>query len=347
MKLRAVWPLLLAFFLLAEPTPAAAPAGETVHHVGYLSPGPGYPFEAFHEGLQELGYIEGRNIVIERRSAEGKPERLQDLAADLVQLRVDVIVTATTAATQAAQRTTSTIPIVFALADEPVELGLVASVAKPGGNITGLTGLIAEITAKRLELLKELSPKVRRVAVLWGPYPFSARVLRKVESASRTLGLTLHEIEVQQPIELNSAFARMTAWRAEALLVLPHPMFLAQRTRLAELAAKHRLPSTYHLKAFVEAGGLMSYGPDVADMSRRAAGYVDKILRGAKPGELPVEQPTKFELVINLKSAKATVATVAGERGNPLREQSGSSISRPPRGSGSISPSRCFCAQMT
>jgi putative ABC transport system substrate-binding protein len=291
-------------FGLASAADAQQPGG-TMRHVGYLSPGPGYPFEAFREGLQELGYVEGRNIVIERRSAEGKPERLQDLAADLVRLRVDVIVTATTAATQAAQRATNKIPIVFALADEPVELGLVASLAKPGGNVTGLTGLIAEITAKRLALLKEVSPKIRRVAVLWGPYPFSTRVLREVESAGRALGLTLHEIEVQQPNELDSAFSRMKAWRAEALVVLPHPMFLAQRTRVAELAAKHRLPSTYHLKEFVEVGGLMSYAPDMTDMSRHAAGYVDKILKGAKPGELPVEQPRKFELVLNLKTAKA------------------------------------------
>ena len=299
----------LASLGLASTADPQQPTG-TMRHVGYLSPGPGYPFEAFREGLRELGYVEGRDIAIERRSAEGKPERLQDLAADLVRLRVDVIVTATTAATQAAQRATTTIPIVFALADEPVELGLVASVAKPGGNITGLTGLIAEITAKRLELLKEVSPRVTRVAVLWGPYPFSARLLREVESASRTLGLTLHEIEVQQPIELDGAFARMTAWRAEALFVLPHPMFLAQRARLAELAAKHRLPSTYHLKEFVEVGGLMSYAPDVTDMSRRAAGYVDKILKGAKPGDLPIEQPTKFELVVNLKTAKALGITI-------------------------------------
>ena len=297
--------MVLAFALLVASLHAAEQPGTTMRHVGYLSPGPAYPFEAFREGLRELGYIEGRNILIERRSAEGNPERLQELAAYLVRLRVDVIVTATTAATQAAQRATTTIPIVFALADEPVELGLVANVAKPGGNITGLTGLIAELTAKRLELLKEVVPRVTRVAVLWGPYPFSAVVLREVESASRTLGLTLHEIEVRKPIELDSAFERMTAWRAEALLVLPHPMFVAQRMHIVELAAKHQLPSTYHLKQFVEVGGLMSYAPDVAQMSRRAAVYVDKILKGAKPGDLPVEQPTKFELVINLKTAKA------------------------------------------
>jgi putative ABC transport system substrate-binding protein len=282
----------------------------TMRHVGYLSPGPGYPFEAFREGLRELGYVEGRNIAIERRSADGKPERLQDLAADLVQLRVDVIVTATTAATQAAQRATATIPIVFALADAPVELGLVATLAKPGGNITGLTGLMVELTAKRLELLKQLSPRVTRVAVLWSPYPFSAAVLTEVKRASRTLGLKLQEIEVRETSELDSAFVRMTAWRAEALVVLPHPMFVAQRTRLAELAVKYRLPSTYHLKEFVEVGGLMSYAPDAADMSRRAAGYVDKILKGAKPGDLPIEQPTKFELVVNLKTAKALGITI-------------------------------------
>jgi putative ABC transport system substrate-binding protein len=310
MDLRVVHTVVLAISIITVSLQAVAQPSGTMPHVGYLSPGPGYPFEAFRDGLEALGYVEGRNVVIERRSAEGDPQRLPQLAADLVRLRVDVIVTATTAATQAAQRATTTIPIVFALADEPVELGVIASVAKPGGNITGLTGLIAEITAKRLELLKEVSPRVTRVAVLWGPYPFSAAVLREVESASRTLGLTLHEIEVQQPIELDSAFARMTAWRAQALLVLPHPMFLAQRTRLAELAVKHRLPSAYHLKEFVGVGGLMSYGPDVADMSRRAAGYVDKILRGAKPGELPVEQPTRFELVINLKTAKALALKV-------------------------------------
>ena len=310
MNLRVIHTVVLAISIIALSLEAAADPSGTVPHVGYLSPGPGYPFEAFRDGLQELGYVEGRNVVIERRSAEGDPQRLQELAAELVRLRVAVVVTATTAATQAAQRATTTIPIVFALADEPVELGLIVSVAKPGGNITGLTGLMAEITAKRLELLKEVSPRATRVAVLWGPYPLSAAVLKEVASASRSLGLTLHEIEVQQPSELNSAFARMTAWHAGALLVLPHPMFVAQRARLAELAAKHRLPSTYHLKDFVEVGGLMSYAPDVADMSRRAAGYVDKILKGAKPGELPVEQPTKFELVINLKTAKVLGAKV-------------------------------------
>jgi putative ABC transport system substrate-binding protein len=276
-----------------------------MYRVGYLSPGPGYPFEAFRDGLRELGYVEGRNIVIEYRSAEGNPQRLPQLAADLVQLRVDVIVTATTAATQAAQRATTTIPIVFALADNPVGLGFVASVARPGGNITGLTGLMVELTAKRLELIKEALPKVTRVAVLSSPYPFSPAALKEAEEAGRPLGLQLDAIEVRQPAELDAAFARMTTRKAQAVLVLPHPMFVAQRKRIAELAAKHRLPAIYHLKEFVEVGGLMSYSPDVAHMSRQAAVYVDRILKGAKPGDLPVEQPTKFELVVNVRTAKA------------------------------------------
>ncbi len=227
--------------LASRAATAQPPSGPP--RIGYLSPGPGFPFEAFREGLRELGYTEGRNLVIERRSADGYPGRLGNLAADLVRLRVDVIVTATTAAAQAAQRATTTIPIVFALADSPVSLGLVASVAKPGGNVTGLTGLIVEL-------------------------------------------------------------------HAQALLILPNPMFVAQRIRIAELALKHRLPAMYNLREFADVGGLLSYAPDLAHMSRRAATYVDKILKGAKPGDLPVEQPTKFDFVINLKTAKALGLTI-------------------------------------
>jgi putative ABC transport system substrate-binding protein len=303
--LRVVPTVVLAISVIGASLQAVAQPSGTVPHVGYLSPGPGYPFEAFRDGLEEHGYIEGRNIVIERRSAEGDPQRLPELAADLVRLRVDVIVTATTAATQAAQRATATIPIVFALADNPVELGFVASVARPGGNITGLTGLIVELTAKRLELIKEAMPGVRRVAVLSSPYPFSPAALKEVAEAGRPLGLQLVTIEVRQSNELDAAFARITSRKAQALLVLPHPIFVAQRTHLVELAAKHRLPAIYHLKEFVEVGGLMSYGPDVAHMSRRAANYVDRILKGAKPADLPVEQPTQFTLAVNLKTAKA------------------------------------------
>jgi putative ABC transport system substrate-binding protein len=310
MKLRLARAVVLSITLIAAALHATAQPSGAMYRVGYLSPGPGYPFEAFREGLQELGYVEGRNIVIERRSAQGDPQRLPQLAADLVRLRVDVIVTATTAATQAAQRATTTIPIVFALADNPVGLGLVAGVARPGGNITGLTGLIVELTAKRLELIKEVLPRVTRVAVLSSPYPFSPAALKEAEEAGRRLGLQLDTVEVLQPAELDAAFARMTARKAQAVLLLPHPMFVAQRKRIAELAARYRLPAIYHLKEFVEVGGLMSYAPDVAHMSRQAAVYVDRILKGAKPGDLPVEQPTKFELVVNVKTAKALGITI-------------------------------------
>ena len=310
MKLLAVRAFALALCFGAETADAATQPGDTPHRIGYLSPGPGYPFEPFRNELQTLGYVEGRNLVIERRSAEGDPERLQQLASNLAQLRVEVIVTATTAATQAAQRATSTIPIVFALADDPVGLGLVASLPKPGGNITGLTGLIVELTGKRLELIKEALPKARRVAVLWGPYPISTAALKEAQGASRTVGLQLQPVEVRKPADLDGAFARIRARHAQALLVLPHPIFVAERAHIVQLAAKHRLPTVYHLREFVEAGGLMSYGPDVAQMSRSAAVYVDKILKGAKPAELPVEQPSKFELTINLKTAKALGITV-------------------------------------
>ena len=294
--------------LASRAATAQPPSGPP--RIGYLSPGPGFPFEAFREGLRELGYTEGRNLVIERRSADGYPGRLGNLAADLVRLRVDVIVTATTAAAQAAQRATTTIPIVFALADSPVSLGLVASVAKPGGNVTGLTGLIVELTGKRLELLKQALPQLTRVAVLWAPYQLSPAALKEAQNAARTLRLQLEASEVRDPSELDAAFNRMTASHAQALLILPNPMFVAQRIRIAELALKHRLPAMYNLREFADVGGLLSYAPDLAHMSRRAATYVDKILKGAKPGDLPVEQPTKFDFVINLKTAKALGLTI-------------------------------------
>jgi ABC-type uncharacterized transport system substrate-binding protein len=305
MSLRALHLVILAVLALAASLPATGQQSGKVPHVGYLSSGAGYPFDAFREGLRDLGYVDGRNIVIERRSAEGDPQRLPELAAELVRLRVDVIVTATTAATQAAQRATSTIPIVFALADNPTDLGLVASLAKPGGNITGLTGLMVELTGKRLELLKEAIPGAKRMGVLFSPYSFSPAALKEANHAGARLGLQLEVIEVRQPTDLGSAFAQLTARKVQALLVLPHPSFVAQRTQLVQLAAKHRLPAIYHLKEFVDVGGLMSYAPDIPHMSRQAAAYVDKILKGAKPGELAVEQPTQFELAVNLKTAKA------------------------------------------
>jgi putative ABC transport system substrate-binding protein len=304
MSLRALRCLVLAVFTTLAWLGAFAQQSGKIAHVGYLSPGAGYPFDAFREELRDLGYVEGRNIVIERRSAEGDPQRLAQLAADLAGLPVDVIVTATTAATQAAQRATTTIPIVFALADDPTGLGLVSSLARPGGNITGLTGLMVELTGKRLELLKEAMPNVKRVGVLVSPYSFSPAALKEATDAAGRLGLQLEIIEVRQPADLSSAFAQFAGRKVRALLVLPHPSFVAQRMLLVQLAAKHRLPAIYHLKEFVEVGGLMSYAPDVAHMSRRAATYVDKILKGAKPADLAVEQPTEFEFAVNLKTAK-------------------------------------------
>jgi ABC-type uncharacterized transport system substrate-binding protein len=301
--------LLVASLILTAFDCAAQPRG-AVPRIGYLAPGRGFPFEALREGLQAHGYVEGSTITIERRSAEGHPERLQDLAAELVRLRVDVIVTADTSSTQAAQRVTSTIPIVFALADEPESLGIVASLAKPGANITGFTGLMVELTGKRLELLKEALPGVTRVAVLWGPHPFSAKALKEAERAARTTALQLQPTEVRNADELDGAFERIAARQADALLVLPNAMFVAHRKRIVELAAKHRVPTIYNLRQYVDLGGLISYGADTAHMSRRAATYVDKILKGAKPGDLPVEQPTKFEFVINSKTAKALRLTI-------------------------------------
>jgi len=255
--------------------------------------------------------VEGQNIVIERRYSEGRNERLPDLAADLVRLKVDVIVAAGTPPPYAAKRATTTIPIVMTNASDPVGSGLVASLARPGGNITGLSLLSPELAGKQLELLKETVPKVSRVAVLWNPAnPVHTLILRQAEVAARSLRLQLQILEARGPNEFDSAFSAMTKERAGALLVLADPMFFGHRTRLADLAAKSRLPSVFLLREHADAGGLMAYGPSTRDNFRRAATYVDKILKGAKPGDLPIEQPTKFELVINLKTAKALGLTI-------------------------------------
>ena len=292
---------------------AQAPA--KVHRIGFLSPrsptdNP-HLLEAFRQGLRELGYVEGQNIAIEYRFGEGRPERLPALAADLVRLKVDVIVTGAPPAPEAAKQATSTIPIVFAVTGDPVAQGLVASLARPGGNITGLANLAQEVVGKQLELLKEVAPKVSRVAVLQNPsnhaHPF---VLRQAEGAARALGLQLHIVQARTPAAIDAAFAAMRSQRAGGVLVLRDSLFSAQRTQIAALAAKSRLPAVYGLREEAEAGGLMAYGANVPLMYRRAATYVDKILKGAKPADLPVEQPTKFELVVNLKTAKALGLTI-------------------------------------
>jgi putative ABC transport system substrate-binding protein len=262
--------------------------------------------------MQELGYVEGRDITFEYRFADGKPERLPALAAELVRLKVDVILAPSTSAAQAAKQATVMIPIVIATAGNPVGDGLIASLARPGGHVTGLTMLAGpEIGGKYLALLKETVPRVSRVAVLWNPYTSPhAVVLREIEVAARSLGVKRQPLKVRGSDEIGSAFSTMTRERAEALVVLADPMFFSQRTEIADLAAKGRLPAMYGLREHVEAGGLMAYATSTSDLFRRAATYVDKILKGTKPADLPIEQPTRFELVINLKTAKALGFTI-------------------------------------
>jgi putative tryptophan/tyrosine transport system substrate-binding protein len=270
------------------------------------------PFlEVFFQELRRLGYVEGQNIAFEFRSAEGRVDRIPDLAAELVRLNVNVIFASATGAALAAKNATSKIPIVFTAVSYPVGSGLVASLARPGGNITGLTNLTTDLSAKRLELLKEAFPDVSPVAVLSNPKdPISGPILQEVETAARAFAVKLQLFEVGDPKEFDSALSRMTRARAGSLLVLTSQMFLRQRARIVDIAAKHRLPTMFWTAEFVAAGGLMSYGTNTTDLYRRAATYVDKILKGTKPADLPVEQPTKFEFVINLKTAKQIGVTI-------------------------------------
>jgi len=307
----------LAGAVLAAPLAADAQQAAKVPRIGYLGNNPAaspHLVEAFFQGLRDLGYVEGRNLVVEFRSAEGKVERLPALAAELVALKLDVIMTGGTPATVAAKQATTTLPIIFASAGDPLTDGLVTSLARPGGNVTGLFGLGSELVGKGLEQLKQAVPGVSRVAVLWQPGAYSERtdkdMLRGAEAAARALGVRLQFVEARDPGDFDRAFSDMTRARAGALTVLPSTMFFVERTRLVDRAAKNRLPAVYALREFVDAGGLMAYGASSADMYRRAATYVDKILKGAKPTDLPVEQPTKFELVINLKTAKVLGLTI-------------------------------------
>jgi len=302
--------------LLAAPLAAEAQPGK-VFRVGILTTGsPTDPSSvhllgAFFQRLRELGYVEGQNLAVERRFAEGKYERFPDLAADLVRLKVDIIVAAGGLSPFAAQKATKTIPIVMTNQADPVGGGLVASLARPGGNITGLSLLVPEIVGKQLQLLKEVIPRVSRVAILRNPANKThAHSLKEVEVAARSLRVQPQTFEARGSEEFDGAFAAMTRERAGALLVLSDPMFWFNRTRIADLAATQRLPTMFAQREHAEAGGLMAYGANLSDALRQAATYVDKILKGAKPGDLPVEQPKKFELVINLKTAKALGLTI-------------------------------------
>jgi len=267
--------------------------------------------EAFRQGLRELGYVEGKNVVIEYRAAEGKLDRLPGLAADLIHHSVDVIVTAGPADTRAAKKATTTIPIVMTFDNDPVGNGFVASLARPGGNITGMSTLAPELSGKQLELLKEIIPKLARVAVFGNSTnPGNALALRAIELAAGDLKLKLQSLDVLTPRDIAAAFRSASKGRDEAVLVLGSPVINAQRTQLVDLAVKSRLPAIYYTREVVEAGGLMAYGVNRNDLARRSATYVDKILKGAKPADLPVEQPVKFEFVVNLKAAKRIGLTI-------------------------------------
>jgi putative ABC transport system substrate-binding protein len=267
--------------------------------------------EAFRQGLRELGYVEGKNIVIEWRHAEGKLDRLRELAAELVRLKVDIMVTAGPAGTRPAKEATSTIPIVMAQDSDPVGSGFVASLARPGGNITGLATLAPELSGKQLELLKEIVPKLSRVAVFGtSTRPGNAQALREIELAAGAFRVKLQYLDVLDPMDIETAFREASKGRTQAVLMLASPIFTSHRKQLVDLAVKSRLPAIYDRAEFVEDGGLMTYGASQNDLYRRAATYVDKILKGAKPADLPVEQPTKFELVINLKAAKQIGLTI-------------------------------------
>jgi putative ABC transport system substrate-binding protein len=307
MIMRAALAAALVLGFLAAPlaAPAQQPSGKTAR-IGFLVR-VSTPFDAFREGLRELGYVEGQNIAIEYRSADGKDERLPGLAAELVRLKVDVIVAVSPPATEAAKQATSTIPIVFPVSGDPVAEGFVASLARPGGNLTGLATIGPELVGKQLELLKAVAPKVSRVAVLQSP---SQQVQRQAEDAARALGVQLQVLKARTSSEIEAAFASMRSQRAGAVLVMRDALFFAQQTQIVALAAKSRLPAVYGFREQAEAGGLMAYGASTPQLFRRAATYVDKILKGAKPADLPVEQPTKFELVINLKTAKTLGLTI-------------------------------------
>jgi putative ABC transport system substrate-binding protein len=304
--------------LLAAPVAAEAQQAAKIPRIGVLAQNRAASGDLlgthFVPGLRDLGYVEGRNVVIEYRDAEGKPERLPALAAELVALQVDVIVAPATVSALAARQATRTLPIVFAGAVDPVTDGLVTSLARPGGNVTGLSNLAVGLPGKWLELLKQAVPGVSRVAVLWQPGGSGERtekdMLKEAEVAARALGMRLQVVEARGPADLDRAFSDMTKARAGALAVVGSPLFVNERRRLADLAAKSRLPAVYPGRVYVDAGGLMSYGTNLAELLRRAATYVDKILKGAKPADLPVEQPTKFELVINLRAAKTLGLTI-------------------------------------
>ena len=307
--------LLTTLLITAVFQPAQAQQAEKVPRVGYLSGSSlsvlGARIEAFRQGLRDLGYVEGKNIVIEWRDAKGNPDRLPEVATELVRLKVDVLVSPGPIVSRALKEATSTIPIVMAQDTDPVGSGFVASLARPGGNITGLATLAPEMGGKQLELLKEIVPRLSRVAIIGNSTnPGDAQALRETVLAAGSVEVYLRYLDVLDPKDIETVFRAAAKGRADGLLVLGNPILNAHRKQIVDLVVKHRLPATYTRPEFIDAGGLIYYGTNYNDLFRRAAIYVDKILKGAKPAELPVEQPTKFELVINLKAAKQIGLTI-------------------------------------
>jgi putative tryptophan/tyrosine transport system substrate-binding protein len=312
---KTLYPFGLGAILFLLCSSALAQQRAKIPRIGFLTAGSlsaiSVRVEAFRQGLRQLGYVEGKNIVIEWRSIEGKADRLPGLAAELVRLKVDVIVTAGPQATYTAKQATATIPIVMTFDSDPVGSGSIASLARPGGNITGLSTLAPEISGKQLELLKEIVPRLSRVAVLGSSTtPGNTQALKEVELAAGAFGVKVQYLDVRDPKDIATAFRAAGKGRADSIIVLAGSVFNSHRTQIAELAVKSRLPAIYFRSEFVEDGGLMSYATDITDLDRRAATYVDKILKGAKPADLPVEQPKKFEFIVNLKAAKQIGLTI-------------------------------------
>jgi len=300
--------LVTAVALWVAPIVALAQLATKPYRIGVLGV---EPDEILRQSLRELGYVDGRDFVLEFRDTAGSSERVDDLALELVRLKVDVIVAAFPAAVLSAKRATATIPIVMVNTPDPVQLGLVATLARPGGNITGLTTLTVDLSIKQLQLLKEAIPRASRVALLWNPdNPWHPVAVKALQTSTGSQGFRLQALEVRGPDAFDGAFHTMATERAQAVLILADPMMFVHRQMLADLAIKHRLPMMGNVRAYAGAGSLMSYWADRTDLSRRAASYVDRILKGARPGELPIEQPTKFELIINLKTAKTLGLTI-------------------------------------
>ena len=314
MTKKTIYWLLITVVLITF-SPAAAQQPAKIPRIGYLAATKASAIaartEAFRQGLRELGYIDGKNIVVEYRYADGNPARERELAAGLVGQKVEVIVTTGPTVTRNVKDATVTIPIVFAQDGDPVASGFVTSLARPGGNITGLSNLSPELSGKRLELLKEIVPKLSRVAAIGGSNePNNAQILKELEPAAAAMKLKLQTLDVRSPADIEPAFQAAVKERADGAIFLGSVVFGAHRKQIVELAVKHRLPATYTRPEFVEDGGLMTYGPNINDLFRRAATYVDRILKGAKPADLPVQQPIKFEFIVNLKAAKQIGLTI-------------------------------------